>query len=86
MVCLKLYLDTLDHKRLCLLCENSLLPLFRLFMSPLTSIFGGLNLYFDNFFVRKTVGSRETLRDELFFATPCITGQAVEQIDLVTST
>ena len=30
-----------------------------------TIYFGGLSLYFDNFFARKTVGSRETSRDGL---------------------
>ena len=34
---------------------------------PRTLHFGGLSLYFENFLARKTVGSRETLREGLFF-------------------
>ena len=76
MVCLKLYLDTLEHKRLCLLCENSFIGPFQAFYEfPELLYFGGLNLYFDNFFVRKTVESRETLRDDFFLLHPVLPGR-----------
>ena len=41
--------------------------LFWLLGVPRTIYFGCLSLYFDNFFARKTVGSRETQRDGLLF-------------------
>ena len=34
ILCLKLYLDTLEHKHLGLICEKSFLALFRLFRGP----------------------------------------------------
>ena len=47
-LCLKLYLNTLEHKQ-CLPWSNSLLGIFWLFSDPQTLHFGGLNLYFDHF-------------------------------------
>ena len=61
---LKLYLDTCEHKSF--LWVNSFLCLSWIFRGPQTLHCGSLSLYFDNFFVRKTVGSRETPRDGLF--------------------
>ena len=42
-----------------------LVPFLAFCGSSRTLHFGGLSLYFDNFLVRKTVGSRETPRDGL---------------------
>ena len=59
-LCLKLYLDTLEHKSYWFLWVNLFLCRFWLFRGPRTLHFGGLSLYFDKFFVRKTVGNWET--------------------------
>ena len=52
-LCLKLYLDTLEHKSQWLPWVNSFLALFWLFKVPRTLHFGGLNLYFDYFLREK---------------------------------
>ena len=54
----------------CLIAQNRFWPFFGILSGllgvPRTIYFGCLSLYFDNFFARKTVGSRETPRDGLF--------------------
>ena len=47
------------------LIKKRFLPFFGVLYGFLVVHFGGLNLYFDNFFVRNTAGSRATLQDGL---------------------
>ena len=62
-------------KKHCLITQNRFWPSFGILSGflggPQNYYFGCLSLYFDNFFARKTVGSRENPRDGLFPSVSC---------------
>ena len=73
-------------KKHSLITQKRFWPFFLVFSGflgdPSTIYFGGLSLYFDNFFARKTVGSRETPQDGLLIFNLSISHFNLAYVDL----